>query len=179
MNGALAAIRGYFKFISQSLSPGNPRVIVEMQRLSQIESIRPKRRPRMMKKMSLTVGELKQFLEMLREEEVSEKLYAGVVVLFYFGARSGEFAGLLADATVDMKNRHMTIQTEKTGVERYLSWHPKLDPYMKTWYDLVKKEHGLPYPGQWLTKILKQEMGTGRVMAGNIAVTSRTAEKDV
>jgi len=177
VNGTLAAIRGYLKFTAQSLSLGDPNVVIETQRLMQVEVIKPKRRPRVMKKMSLTVEELKQFLGMLREEGVSKELYAGIVVLFYFGARSGEFAGLLNDAKVDMKGRNMTIQTEKTGAERYLSWDARLDPYMKTWYELVRKKKGLPYPGQWLTKLLKQELKKDTVMVGGTAVTSRTARR--
>jgi integrase len=78
---------------------------------------------------------------------------------------------------VDLKKREMIVQTAKTGVERYLAWHPRLDPYIKTWYDYVKRRGGLPYSGQWLTKTLKYEMGTRVVEIGKTAVTSRTCRR--
>jgi site-specific recombinase XerD len=174
VDGSLAAVRGYFKFRTQSLPLGHTGAVIEMQRSNQMSAIKPKRHPRRMKKTSLTPAELKSFLKMLRDKEVSEELYAGIVVLFYFGARSGEFAGLLNKAKVDMKDRSMQIQTEKTRVERYLAWHPKLDTYMKTWYEFVKSSRGLPYPGQWLTKTMKNELGLKAVMVGDAMVTSRT-----
>jgi len=177
VDGSLAAIRGYFKYTSQSLPLGDPRVAIELQRLNQISAIRPKRKPRVMKKIALGPAELKQLLEKMQDAEVSEELYAGVVVLFYFGARAQEFAKLLNKANVDFKKREMRIQTCKTYVERYLSWHPRLDPYMKTWHKFVKKTGGLPYPGQWLTKTLKSELGMKKVKIGDVEVTSRTCRR--
>ncbi len=177
VNGSLAAIRGYFKFKSQSLPVGDPRVVVEMQRLNQVSSIRPKRKPRSMKKISLTPGELKNFLKMLRDHQVSEELYSGIVTLFYFGGRAKEFAEFLAKADVDFKKREMKIQTCKTYAERYLAWHENLDPYLKTWYAFVKSTNGLPYPGQWITKTLKNEMGTRKVEVADTVITSRTCRR--
>ena len=175
VNGSLAAIRGYFKYKTQVLPMGHDDVIMEMQRLNQISGIKPKRKPRVMKKMSLDAPQLKKFLKVLRDSKVSKELYAGVVVLFYFGARSGEMAGLLADAEIDFKNRNMHIQTEKTGVERYLSWDEKMDSYMQIWYTFVSK--GVKYPGQWITKRLKKELGRSRVLFFDVEITSRTARR--
>ena len=175
VNGALAAIRGYFKYKSQSLPMGHPSVIIEMQRLNQISMIKPKRKPRIMKKVSLTPVELKKFLKVFRDSEVSEELYAGVVVLFYFGARSGEMAGLIAEAEIDLKKRSMKIQTEKTHAERYLSWGPEMDRYMKTWYSLASK--GLKYPGAWITKRMKQELRSSKILFFDTEITSRTARR--
>ena len=178
VNGALAAIRGYFKHKSQSLPMGHASVIMEMQRLNQISAIKPRKRPRVMKKISLTTDELKKFLKMLRDKKVSKDLYAGIIVLFYFGARSGELAGLLSAAKIDFKSRNMHIQTEKTGVERYISWDARLDPYIKVWYSLVmKKKGGLPYPGQWLTKTMKKELKTEKIVFEKTDITSRTCRR--
>ena len=174
----LTAIREYFKYRYTSMEIGDPKFYSEMQRYTQLELIRPKRRPKKLKKFALTPDELSKFFDVLRKKEASEELIAGFVTLFYFGARPGEMAGYLATARVSFPKHEMFVLTEKTLVERYLAWHPKLDPYLKTWYEVVRENgnEGLPYPGEWLTKKLKREVGSLRVIAG-VQVTSRTARR--
>jgi site-specific recombinase XerD len=174
----LTAIREYLKFEFTSLPPRDPTVMEKMQRYNQLKMVRPKRKPRKLKKIALDVPELKKIISVLKEMKASEELIAGVVVLFYFGARPREFAEYLAIAKVSFEKREMFIDTAKTHVERYLAWHPRLTPYLRTWYDFVRKnkDQGLPYPGEWLTKRLKQEMGKNRKVGG-VNVTSRTARR--
>ena len=174
----LNAIRGYFRYRYTSLPMGHPAVMTEMQRYNQLSLVRPKRKPKKLAKVALTTEELSALLKKMKQKGVSEELYAGIVVLFYFGARPGEMAEYLATARISFEKREMFIQTEKTHVERYLAWSPALDPYIKLWYKFVTADgrKGLPYPGQWLTMKLKYEMGSGRV-TGGVRVTSRTARK--
>jgi integrase len=174
----LTAIREYFKYRYTSMEIGDPRFYAEMQRYTQLELIRPKRKSKKLTKFALTPDELIKFFDTLRKKEASEELIAGLVTLFYFGARPGEMAEYLATARVSFPKREMFILTEKTLVERYLAWHPNLDPYIKTWYEVVRKngDAGLPYPGEWLTKKLKREIGSARITAG-VSVTSRTARR--
>jgi len=149
-----------------------------MQRFNQLKLLRPRRRPKKLVKFSLTAPDLKILLKRLKDAKVSDELYAGVVVLFYFGARPREMAEFLAKARISFEKREMFIQTEKTLVERYLAWHPKMDVYMKTWYAFVTKDgrKGLPYPGEWITKSLKTKLKTSLVVQG-VRVTSRTARR--
>jgi integrase len=174
----LNAIRGYFRFRYMQVPMGDPSAAIEMQRYNQLTMVRPKRKQKKFEKISLTTPDLKVLLERAEKMDVSPELYAGLVVLFYFGARPREMAEFLASARISFENRDMFILTEKTLVERYLAWHPKLDPYMKTWYDFVMDggKKGLPYPGQWLTVTLKNHMGRDRVIKG-VEVTARTARR--
>lgn len=174
----VAAVKGYFKHRYSSLPIGDPRVMDEMQRFNQLQLLRPKKKRKQLKKISLNATELKQLLAKMKKAGVSDNLYAGMVVLFYFGARAGEFAHYLHTARVDFSKHEMILMTEKTLVERYLAWHPTLDPYLETWYKFVmSKAGGLPYPGEWLTKTLKYEMGTRSVDIGGVSVTSRTCRR--
>ena len=174
----LNAVRGYFRHRYMLLPMGDPSAGIELQRFNQLKMLRPRRRPKKLVKMSLTPAELSQLLSKMKEAKVSDELYAGVVVLFYFGARPGEMAGLLAEAKVSFAKREMFIQTEKNRIERYLAWHPKLDPYIKLWHEFVtnRGRKGLPYPGEWITINLKNKMGASRI-TGGVRVTSRTARR--
>jgi integrase len=173
--GTLAAIRGYFKYRYSVLSMGDPRVINEMQRYNQMQNIKLTRRVRKLEKKSLTIPELKKFLVVLQANGVSKELYAGIVVGFYFGARPVEIASYLATAKISFKDRDMHIQTAKTKVERYLAWHPRMDLYVKTWYEFIRKDEkdGLLYPGQWITKNMKSLLGNKRTVGG-VPITART-----
>jgi integrase len=174
----LSAIREYFKYRYTSLPVGDPRVNDEMQRYNQLALIRPKRKRKYLTKIALTSADLSKFFKMLRDSGATDELISGFVVLFYFGARPGEISKYLATAKVSLQKREMLILTEKTLVERYLAWSPVIDPYMKTWYEFVREkgDAGLPYPGGWLTKNLKIQVGKARVISG-VAVTSRTARR--
>jgi len=174
----LNAVRGYFKHRYMLLPMGDRHAADELQRFNQLKLLHPKRRSKKLVKMSLAVPDLKVLLSKMKVARVSDELYAGVVVLFYFGARPGEMAGLLADAKISFAKREMFIQTEKNRVERYLAWHPNLDPYIKLWYSFVTRDgrKGLPYSGEWITKTLKYEMGSERIISG-VHVTSRTARR--
>ena len=178
MNVALAAIRGYFKYRYSALPMGDPSLMVEMQRYNQMENIRPSRREKKLEKKSLTPRELKNFLAVLKAHEANNELYAGVIVNFYFGGRPVEMASKMASARISLKERKMFIQTAKTQTERYLTWHPKMDPYMQTWYEFMHKDgkKGLPYPGAWLTKSIKNLLGSDR-KTGGVIVTARTARR--
>ena len=174
----LGAIRGYFKYRYMLLPMGDESAQSELQRYQQIDMIRTKKVPKKFEKMALSTDDLKLLLKRMQDAEVSNELYAGMVVLFYFGARPGEMAEFLATAKISFAKRELFIKTEKTLAIRYLAWHPNLDPYIRTWYDFVVAggKKGLPYPGQWLTMKLKYHMGKGRVTKG-VAVTSRTARR--
>jgi len=174
----LTAIRGYFRYRYMQLPMGDESAPSELQRYNQIGMIRTKRVPKKFEKMALSTDDLKLLLKRMQDAEVSSEMYAGVVVLFYFGARPGEMAEFLATAKISFTKREMFIKTEKTLAIRYLAWHPNLDPYMRTWYDFVTAagKDGLPYPGQWLTMKLKYHMGKGRIVGG-VEVTSRTARR--
>ena len=175
----LTAIREYFKYRYTSLPVGDPRLNEEMQRYNQLALIRPKRKRKNLQKIALTPDDLSKFFKMLRESGATEELISGFVVLFYFGARPGEISEYLATAKISFQKREMFILTEKTLIERYLAWHPVLDPYIKTWYEFVRSKNGdkgLPYPGGWLTKNLKVQVGKSRVISG-VAITSRTARR--
>lgn len=172
------AIIGYYQYRYMSLPLGDIRATGEMQRINQLKMLRPRRTVTKLQKFSLSPNELKGFLKKMRDAEVSEELYAGVIVLFYFGARPRELAEYLSTAKISFPKREMLLLTEKTLVERYLAWDPRLDRYMKTWYEFVIKggRKGLPYPGEWVTKNLKNQMGMTLKTAG-VRVTSRTARR--
>jgi len=172
------AIRGYFKYRYMSLPMGAPTANDEMQRFNQLSMIHPKRKARRFEKISLSPPELIRLFKRMKEIGVKDELYAGMMLLFYFGARPGELEGHMAKAKISFSKRVMFIQTEKTLVERYLAWHPKLDPYIKTWHEFVcsPNREGENYVGEWITKTLKREMGDDRVIQG-VPVTSRTARR--
>ena len=171
------AIRGYFSYRYKSLSMGDPRADVELQRITQMGMLHPKRKVKKLSKISLSSDELKILLKNMRETEgITDELIAGVIVLFYFGARPGELEEHLRKSKISFEKREMFLLTEKTLVERYLAWHPKLDPYMKTWYAFVTRKGGVPYAGEWVTKTLKNRLGVGRKIKG-VSVTARTARR--
>jgi len=172
------AIRGYFKYRYMSLPMGAPTANDEMQRFNQLSMIHPKRKTRQLTKISLSPSELIRLFKRMKEVGVKDELYAGMMLLFYFGARPGELESHMVKAKISFAKREMFIQTEKTQVERYLAWHSNLDPYIKTWYDFVctPNREGTNYVGEWITKTLKREMGDDRTIQG-VPVTSRTARR--
>jgi site-specific recombinase XerD len=172
------ALVGVFQYRYMLLPMGDPMAPAELQRITQIRMLRPKRRVKKMEKFSFSPEDLKLFIKKMRDGGVTPELQAGVILLFYFGARPRELAEYLAKAKISFPKREMWIHTEKTLIERYLAWDPVMDPYVKTWYEFVIKagKNGLPYPGEWVTKNLKQQMKHSLKTAG-VHVTSRTARR--
>lgn len=168
-NAFLEAIKGYCNYHLGELNQGDPQFNTEMHRLAQIKNIPRRRVQRKIRKTALEPFEVARLLERLRQDQADDVFYAGTVVHFYFGARPIELAKFIANAKINWNACEMIILTAKTHNERYLSWHPRLTPYLKTWY-----EHApYPYPSEWLTKRIHI------YRAGDLVITAKVARKTV
>lgn len=167
-NMYLASIRGYLKFRSGSIPPGDPRVITETQRYNQVMMVSRLRVPVKRSKVALSVPELSDLLDRIRESG-SQEIYDATIVHFYFGARPVELAVNLRDAKINWSDRSMILLTAKTGSDRFLAWNPKVTPYLKRWY----KRLPLPYARRWYTK------NVCGFSDDTIRITAKTARKTV
>lgn len=168
-NTLLAAVKAYLKYRVASLPMGDPKIMAETHRENQIRLLRAERTPSKIRKKALTVDELIELIKTMREDEVSDTALCGAVVTFYFGARPSELAVHLKTARIDWDAHDMIIKTSKRGgSERYLVWHPKITPFLKTWYESLGK---IPYPEEWMTKRLN------RYTVNGLKVTSRVARR--
>ena len=165
-NVFLNAVRQYARFRVNNATDEN--YVWEDRRYHSLQSIRPLRVPRKIKKEALTEEEVKMLLDLTSEDE---PLHSGIVCLFYFGWRPVEATVKLREGTVNWKERYLKIETAKAKHERLLPWAEEITPYLRTWYEFVKRmKH--KYPEEWLTKHLKAYNG---FFSTN--VTAKTARK--
>ena len=168
-NTLMASVKAYLKYRVGSLPMGDPRLMSETHRENQMRLLRPERTPSKIRKKALTVEELSALIEKMKEDGMSEVALCGAIVTFYFGARPSELAVYLKTAKIDWKDRSMIITTAKrSGSERYLAWHPKITPFLETWFNALDK---IPYPEEWVTKRIN------RYSVGGLKITSRVARR--
>ncbi len=177
---SIAAIRGFFKHRYMSLPLESPDIVRETQRYNQMAGIRLKKAVKEYKAIALDPDEVQDLLTKCRERKLNKLIYAGLVLVFYFGARPIELEKHLFDAEINWDNRWMKIKTAKTGTIRYLSWHPDINPYLKTWY---KYQRNCTYPGEWLTKSINSnipDIAQVKTKSGEIVnVTAKTGRRTV
>ena len=177
VNIFIGAIRGYMKFRNVTLPTGDPRVLIETQRENQLRGIgyRSKRTRRV--KVALTVDELKEFLAILEKKPKTprnELVYSGVILHFYFGARPVELgkwlrtSGVEHPAEIDWENNTMQLYTAKTGVYRFLAWHPAITPHLKRWCAALPT---FSYPNEWLTTHINC------YLIGGVRTTAKTGRR--
>jgi site-specific recombinase XerD len=166
-NTFLAAIRSYQKWRTGSLSLDSPMVMPETQRANQLLLIKPEKIRRSYQKMALVADEVGDLLKKMERDRVSDLVYAGTVLTFYFGARPVELARNLANAEIHWDDRWMLIQTAKSQEWRILAWDDAIAPHLMVWYDEVPR----PYPDWWLTRHL------GPYTIAGVNVTSKTGRR--
>jgi hypothetical protein len=175
----LGAIRGYMKFRNVTLPVGDPRVLIETQRENQLRGLKTRSKRTKREKMALTVDELKEFLVILEKKPKTPRndlVISGVILHWYFGARPIELgywlrtSGVEHPAKIDWENRSMYLYTAKTGEFRFLSWHPKITPHLKRWYDAISS---FLQPNAWLTTHINQ------FTIGGVHITSKTGRRTV
>ena len=170
-NTTLAAIKGYLKYRAGSLEYGDPSVVMETQRINQINLIRPRRVDAKFEKTTLSPQEIKRMLVQMYYDGVDDLVISGAIVHCYFGARPIELAKFISEAKIDWDARDMVIKTAKRGAsERFLSWHPNIDPHLALWYENAPFE----YPSEWMTKHMNKWQSTYERSPGGIHVTART-----
>jgi integrase len=174
-NMALGALKSYMSFRFRSIPAGDPKSAIEHQRYLQLESIRARPKRRVPGKVALTPSEVSELLEEIKRHKRSEVLYAGTALIFLWGARSMEQEHFMRDigiphhAEYRWDKNEMMLWTSKVHYMRFLAWHEKFTPYIKTW---VK---ALPFttPGEYLTTHLN------RYTIGGVNITSRVGRKSV
>ena len=174
-NMFLGALKSYMAFRFRSLPGDDPRFAVGHQRYMQLESIKARPKRKMRGKVALTPDEVSELLGIVEKRKHHELLYAGTVLCFLWGARPIEQEhfmranGINHHAEYRWDKNEMMLWTSKVYYMRYLAWHEKFTPYVKTWI-----KH-LPFttPGEYLTTHLN------RYNIGGINVTARTGRKTV
>lgn len=169
-NVFLSGIREYARFRVDNAP--NEYYVWEDRRYHSLQSIRPLRNPRKIRKESLTPAEVARLLDLTSDYE---PLHAGTVCLFYFGWRPVEATVNLADAEISWKKRYIKLRTAKAGHERLLPWAEEITPYLRAWRGFVKsKLVKYRYPEEWLSKRLKL---LSRLF--DVSVTAKTGRKTV
>lgn len=170
-----AAVKSYLKYRAGSLEFGDSSVIIETQRISQIDLVRNKRQSNPMVKNSLTPEELTIFLEKLSDSHLNSLVYSLAVMEAYFGARPIEIELHLKSAKIDWKERSMYLRTAKMGDSvRYLPWNDKITPYIQHVYKSPK----IKYAGSYLTKNLTSwQKHMKKPIFKDIVVTAKTFRK--
>lgn len=174
-NMFLGALKSYMAYRFRSLPADDPRFAVGMQRYMQLESIKARPKRRVPGKVALTPSEVADLLAMIKKRKHHEVLYAGAVLCFLWGARPIEqehfmrSSGIQHRAEYQWNKNEMMLWTSKVHYMRFLAWHEKITPYVKTW---VK---ALPFttPGEYLTTHLNS------YNIGGVNVTARTGRKSV
>lgn len=166
-NTFLAAVRGYQRWRTGSLDLTSPMVIPETQRANQLQLIKPEKIRRSYQKMALVADEVGDLLKRMERDGVSELVFAGTVLTFYFGARPVELARNLGYAEIHWDERWMMLETAKNKMLRLLAWDDRITPYLMTWYAEVPR----PYPDWWLTRHIREYTVAG------VRVTSKTGRR--
>lgn len=175
----LGAIRGYMKFRNVTLPTGYPQVLIETQRENQLRGIRSRSKRTKREKVALTIDDLKEFLSILDKKPKTprnELIYSGVLIHFFFGGRSIELgkwlrtSGVEHPAEIDWKSNTMQLYTAKTGVYRFLAWHPAITPHLKRWCTALPT---FTFPNEWLTSRI-----TGYTIRG-VHITAKTGRRTV
>lgn len=171
-----ASVKSYLKYRAGSLEFGDSSVIIETQRISQIDLVRNKRHEDSISKVSLNPDEIKLFLEKLSDSHLNPLVYSLAVLESYFGARPIELELHLKNAQIDWKDRSMYLRTAKMGnnTVRFLPWHEKITPYIKHIY----KSPYIKYPGSYLTKNLRSwQNHMSKPLFRDILITAKTMRK--
>lgn len=171
-----AAVKSYLKYRAGSLEFGDSSVIIETQRMSQIDLVRNKRHSDTISKVSLNPDEVKIFLEKLSNSHLNPLVYSLAVLEAYFGARPIELEQHLQTAKIDWKNNSMYLRTAKMGENtvRYLPWDDRISPYIKHVY----KSMPIKYPGAYLSKnIGSWQAHMKKPLFRDIKVTAKTLRK--
>ena len=174
-NMFLASLKSFMAHKFQSMSVEDPRFAIENQRYMQLGALRARPTRTKRAKVALTPLEVGELLDVIKRRRNHEVLYAGAVLCFYFGARPMEqehfmrTSGVQNPAVINWKNNSMMLWTTKLCVPRYLAWHDKITPYVKTWCG------ALPFttPGEWITTHLNN------YEIGGVKITARTGRKTV
>jgi site-specific recombinase XerD len=174
-NMFLGALKSYMAYKFRTLPAEDPQFAVGMQKYMQLESIKARQKRRIPGKVALTPDEIAELLGIIEKRKHHEVLYAGTVLCFLWGARSLEqehfmrASGIEHHAEYRWDKNEMMLWTTKVHYMRFLAWHPKFTPYIKTW---VK---ALPFttPGEYLTTHLN------KYEIGGLHITSRVGRKSV
>ena len=176
------ALITYLKYRAGSMMVGDPAYMNEVQRMSQLRMVQPRKQTREFEKIALTITEVKSLLDKLKKNFDTFSYSLGVLYA-YFGARPGEFEGFFADgkfhslktAKINWKNRSMVIITEKTWNKRLLVWHPKITPYIEN----VIAGLPCPYPARNFSMKMYRFQSGNKNLIGGIRVTAKTLRRTV
>jgi len=170
-----AAVKSYLKYRAGSLEFGDSSVIIETQRISQIDLVRNKRFNGAFHKVSLNPEEMKVFLEELSNSNLNSLVYSFALLEAYFGARPIELEYHLKFAKINWKDRSMYLKTAKMGeTVRFLAWDKRITPYLKHVYE----SPAVTYPGSYLTKNLRAwQKHRSQPLFKDIIVTAKTMRK--
>lgn len=170
-----AAVKSYLKYRAGSLEFGDSSVIIETQRISQIDLVRNKRFNGAFNKVSLKPEEVKMFLDELSNSHLNSLVYSFAMLEAYFGARPIELEYHLKNAKIDWKDKSMYLRTAKMGESvRFLPWDEKITPYLKHVY----KSPMVKYPGSFLTKNLRAwQKHMSKPLFRDMIVTAKTMRK--
>ena len=170
-----AAVKSYLKYRAGSLEFGDSSVIIETQRISQIDLVRNKRFNGAFHKVSLNPEEMKVFLEELSNSNLNSLVYSFALLEAYFGARPIELEYHLRSAKINWKDRSMYLKTAKMGeTVRFLAWDKRITPYLKHVYE----SPAVTYPGSYLTKNLRAwQKHRSQPLFKDIIVTAKTMRK--
>ena len=170
-----AAVKSYLKYRAGSLEFGDSSVIIETQRISQIDLVRNKRFNGAFHKVSLNPEEMKVFLEELSNSNLNSLVYSFALLEAYFGARPIELEYHIRSAKINWKDRSMYLKTAKMGeTVRFLAWDKRITPYLKHVYE----SPAVTYPGSYLTKNLRAwQKHRSQPLFKDIIVTAKTMRK--
>lgn len=169
-----AALKGYLKYRAGSYNMGDPRVNMEIQRISQIDLVKTPRIERKLVKEALTPKETKMVLESIEESDLPEVVHSLAVLSAYFGWRPIEAESYLGKSKIKWKDNSVVIRTAKTGNERFLCWDDNITPFIEH----VTMSSPISYPGQYMTKklYLWQKQNKKPIVKG-VPVMARTFRK--